>query len=157
MATATATATQTVQVAIKATPEQIWQALTDGRITPAYYLGYTAELDLWAGASYRYTADEQDVITGRVLAVEPGRLLTTTFNGAWAPEVAELPESRVTFTLSEPFMPMPGVTFLSLVHEDLPDTEIAAHLELGWVSILCGLKTLLETGGPMVAPPADAH
>jgi uncharacterized protein YndB with AHSA1/START domain len=85
------------------------------------------------------------------------RSLTTTFNGAWAPHIAELPESRVTFSLFEPFMPMPGVTFLSLVHEELPDTETAALLELGWVSILSGLKTLLETGGPMVAPPPADH
>lgn len=156
-ATATTTTTQTVQVAIKATPEQVWQALTDGRITPAYYLGFTAELDLRAGASYRYTAGGREVITGQVLAVEPGRSLTTTFNGAWAPDVAELPESRVTFSLFEPFMPMPGVTFLSVLHEELPDTETAAGLEMGWVAILSGLKTLLETGGPMVAPPPADH
>jgi len=149
----TATSTQTVHMAIKASPERVWAALTDGAITPAYYLGFAAEFTLEAGAPYRYTADGRDVITGTVEAVEPGRSLTTTFNGAWAPEIAELPESKVTFSLSEPFMPMPGVSFLSLVHEDLPDTEIAAHLEIGWVSILSGLKTLLETGAPMVAPP----
>lgn len=51
---------------------------------------------------------------------------------------------------------MPGVTFLSLVHADLPDTEAAAHLELGWVSKLSGLKTLLESETPMVAPPVAA-
>ena len=57
------------------------------------------------------------------------------------------------FSLFEPFMPMPGVTFLSCVHEGLPDTEPAAHLEIGWVSILSGLKTLLETGEALSAPP----
>lgn len=50
-------------------------------------------------------------------------------------------------------MPMPGVTFLSLRHEGLPDTEDAAHLEVGWVTIRSGLKTLLETGVPLAAPP----
>lgn len=43
-------------------------------------------------------------------------------------------------------MPMPDVTFLSCVHENLPATESARHLDIGWVSILSGLKTLLETG-----------
>ena len=47
---------------------------------------------------------------------------------------------------------MPGVTFLSLVHEGLPDTEAAAHLEIGWVTILSGLKTLLETDAPIFVP-----
>ena len=60
----------------------------------------------------------------------------------------------MTFSVFEPFMPMPGVTFLSCGHEGLPDTEAAAHLEIGWVSILSGLKTLLETDAPMAAAPA---
>lgn len=145
--------TQKIQLAIRATPEQVWGALTDGAVTPAYYLGFEAHYDLTAGAPYRYTAGGQDVITGTVLEVEPGRSLTATFNGHWAPDVSELPESKVTFSVFEPFMPMPGVTFLSLVHEDLPATETAAHLEIGWVSILSGLKTLLETQTPMVAAP----
>jgi hypothetical protein len=36
------------------------------------------------------------------------------------------------------------------VHEGLPETPVADHLELGWVSILSGLKTVVETGAPMV-------
>jgi uncharacterized protein YndB with AHSA1/START domain len=156
MSTPTATTTQTIQVAVRATPEQVWRALTDGATTPAYYFGFRAELDPAPGASYRYTAGGRDVITGRVLAVEPGRSVTMTFNGAWDPDVAALPESRVTFRLSPPAMPTPGVTILSVVHEELPDTETAAGLELGWVTIVSGLKTLLETGRPLVAAPADA-
>ncbi len=143
---------QKIQIAIKATPEQVWTALTDGNVTPAYYIGFRAEFDLTAGADYRYTAGGGDVIAGRVVAVDPGKQLVTTFNGLWAPDVAELPESTVTFDIFEPFMPMPGVTFLSLVHEGLPDTEAAAHLEIGWVTILSGLKTLLETNEPIFVP-----
>ena len=30
---------------------------------------------------------------------------------------------------------MPGVTFLSLVHDGLPDTPVAAHLEIGWLAV----------------------
>jgi hypothetical protein len=47
---------------------------------------------------------------------------------------------------------MPGVTFLALVHDGLPDTPAADHLEIGWVTILSGLKTLLETGAPIFVP-----
>lgn len=145
--------TQRIQLAIKATPEQVWDALTDGKVTPAYYVGFEADFDLQAGEPYRYTANGHDVITGTVLEVGPGHRLVTSFNGSWSPEVAELPETRVTFSIVEPFMPMPGVTFLSLVHEGLPATDAAAHLEIGWVSILSGLKTLLETGVPLVDAP----
>jgi uncharacterized protein YndB with AHSA1/START domain len=74
--------TQKIQIAIRATPEEIWDALTNGKVTPAYYLGFEAGFDLEAGQPYRYTAGGQDVITGTVLAVEPGRTLRTSFNGA---------------------------------------------------------------------------
>jgi uncharacterized protein YndB with AHSA1/START domain len=145
--------TQKIQIAIKASPEAVWNALTDGNVTPAYYIGFTAEFDLTPGADYRYTAGGGDVIVGKVVDVTPGSELVTTFNGLWAPDVAELPESKVTFSIFEPFMPMPGVTFLSCVHEGLPESESAGHLEIGWVTILSGLKTLLETGQPIFVPP----
>ena len=51
-------------------------------------------------------------------------------------------------------MPMPGVTLLTCVHDGLPDAPVTDHLELGWVSILSGLKTLVETGAPMVGAAA---
>lgn len=141
-----------IQLALKATPDQVWEALTDGAVTPVYYLGFEAHYgDLEAGNPYTYTAGGGDMITGEILEVEPGRLLRTSFDGHWAPDVGALPTSTVTFRVFEPFMPMPGVTFLSCVHEDLPDNETAAHLEVGWVSILSGLKTFVETGTAMAA------
>jgi uncharacterized protein YndB with AHSA1/START domain len=143
--------TKHIQIAIKAAPEQVWRALVDPSVTPAYYIGFAAEFDLAAGSSYRYTAGGGEMITGRVVEVEEGRRLVTTFNGKWAPPVAALPESTVTFEIFEPFMPMPGVTFLSCRHEGLDASETAAHLEIGWVAILSGMKTLLETGQPLVS------
>lgn len=144
----------TITLAIRATPEALWHALTDGAVTPAYYIGFQAEFELTAGAPYRYSAGGGSMITGTVVAVEPTRRLSTTFNGVWEPAVAALTESQVTFEIIEPFMPMPGISFLRCVHEGLPDGPVADHLELGWVAILCGLKTLLETGAPMVGAPA---
>ena len=148
--TAVATTTRTVRIALKATPERVWQALVDGAETPAYYVGFTAEIDPTAGADYRYTAGGGDMITGTVLEAESGRRLVTTFTGLWDPEVAAIPESRVTIELSDTVMPAPGVTLLTCIHEDLPDTPVADHLELGWVTILSGLKTHVETGSPLV-------
>lgn len=146
--------TQKIQTAIKATPDEVWNALTDGSITPAYYYGYIAEFDLTAGSAYRYRAGGADTITGTVVAVEPGKSLVTTFNGAYDPDVAALPESTVTFTVSNEVLPMPGVTVLSIIHEGLPHSVAATKIEAGWVAIASGLKTLLETGSPLVAPPA---
>jgi uncharacterized protein YndB with AHSA1/START domain len=145
---------QKIQLAIKASPDAVWNALVDGAVTPAYYVGFAAEFDLTPGAPYRYTAGGGDMITGTVLEVEPGRRLVITFNGHWDPEVDALAESTVTFTIGATAMPMPGVTVLTCEHTGLPDVPAAAGLELGWVAILSGLKTLLETGAPLVGAPA---
>lgn len=148
------TTVQHVQVAIKATHQDVWNALVDGDVTPAYYYGFRAEYDLTPGSPYRYTAGGGDVIFGEVIDVVPGRRLSATFNGRWDPAVAELPESKVTFSIEDPKMPFPGITVLSLRHEELTDDVAAAGLEAGWVTILSGLKTLLETGAPMIGAPA---
>lgn len=146
--------TLTIHHAIKGDADTIWRSLVDGTVTPAYYVGFAAEFDLTPGAPYRYTAGGGEMISGTVLDVEEGRKLVTTFNGAWDAAVAELPESTVTFTIGDTAMPMPGVTLLSCLHEGLPESPVTAHLELGWVTILSGLKTLVETGAPMVGAPS---
>jgi uncharacterized protein YndB with AHSA1/START domain len=145
--------TITIHQAIRADADVIWQSLVDGRTTPAYYVGFEADFDLTPGATYRYTAGGGDMITGTVVSVEPGRELVTTFNGLWDPAVAALPESTVTFVIGEAAMPVPGVTLLTCIHDGLPDGPVTTHLELGWVTILSGLKTLVETGAPMVGAP----
>ncbi len=145
--------TQKIQIAIRATPDQVWDGLTNRKVTPAYYYGFEADYDLEAGKPYRYTAGGHDVITGTVLSVEPERSLVASFRGAWTPEVAELPESTVSFSLGAPPMPTPGVTVLTLLREGLPATDAAAGIEIGWVLILSGLKTLLETDAPMADAP----
>ncbi len=149
----TVTAPARIGIAVRADADAVWNALTDGAVTPAYYYGFTAEIPQEAGQDYRYTAGGGDMITGRVLSVEPGRSLSMTFSGHWSPDVAALPESTVHFTLTEPPMPLPGVTVLTCVHEGLPEGATAGHLEAGWVTILSRLKTLLETGPPLAAAP----
>jgi uncharacterized protein YndB with AHSA1/START domain len=142
--------TQKIQIAIGADPAQVWTAITDLRITPAYYYGFEAHYDLTPGAEYSYVSDSRPVIKGRLIDVIEGKKLSMTFAGSWAPEVAELPESVVTYELAETAMAIPGVTALTLTHEGLPDTDAARNVEKGWVLILSGLKTLLETGHPLV-------
>lgn len=147
-----ATGDHRVATAIRADAATIWSALTDGATSPDYYFGFVADITPEPGTAYRYTAGGRPVITGTVVEVEEQRRLGMTFTGSWADEIAELPSSRVTFTLTEPPMPTPGVTMLSVTHEGLPATGAADSLETGWVMILSGLKTLLETGQPLSDP-----
>jgi uncharacterized protein YndB with AHSA1/START domain len=148
--------TQKIQTVIAATPEQVWAAITDRGISPAYYFGFAAHYgDLTAGASYEYRVGDDVMIGGELLEVEEGARVSMTFRGRWTPAVADLPESIVTYDLGPTAMAVPGLTQLTLIHEGLPDSETARDVEKGWVLILSGMKTLLETGRPLV--PAPSH
>lgn len=147
--------TQKIQIAINASRAEVWAALTDPAISPAYYYGFEAHYDLTPGATYSYLSEGQEVITGTLIDVVDERRLSMTFVGTWAADVAELPESTVTYDLGQTAMAIPGLTALTLTHEGLPDTDAARNVEKGWVLILSGLKTLLETGSPLVPAPAS--
>lgn len=146
--------TQKIQVAIRASRAEVWRALVDPTVSPAYYYGFEAHYDLLPGSSYSYTSDGREVISGVLLeAIEEARL-RMTFIGTWAPDVADLPPSEITYEIGEAAMAIPGITSLTLTHEGLPDTDAARNVEKGWVLILSGLKTLLETGKPLIPAPA---
>jgi len=146
--------THILPLAIKASPAEIWRALTDGTVSPAYYYGFSAQYPSAVGEAYSYVSDGREVIVGTVLELSPEERIRMTFNGSWAPDVAQLDESIVTIELSETSMGFPGVTVLTLTHEGLPEGDTTRSLGQGWVVILSGLKTLLETGTPLVQPAA---
>jgi uncharacterized protein YndB with AHSA1/START domain/DNA-binding transcriptional ArsR family regulator len=135
------------EVYIRTTPERLWQAITDPAMTQRYYYGTTVESDWRPGAPMTYReADGHATIVGEVLEVDRPRRLVTTFSFP-AGETASDRPSRVTWEISQ----MGDACLLVLTHDDF-DGETATYrsVEHGWVPILSGLKTLLETGEPLL-------
>ncbi len=144
-----------LEIYIKTTPEKLWQALTDGTMTEKYYYCSRAESDWQAGSDYKYLAPNgASMIDGRVIESDPPRRLVTTFNPHWDPEnMAGIPESTVTFEITQ----LGEACKLTLIHTDLvPGSTFAENVYRGWSEILSGLKTLLETGEPLVVGRADS-
>jgi uncharacterized protein YndB with AHSA1/START domain len=139
--------TRIFEIFIRSTPEQIWRALTDGALTPMYYVGTRVESTWEVGAPYRYVnAEDVALLAGEVLEVNPPRRLVTTFQPLWVGQ-EESQVSRVTWAI-EPTGPTCRVT---VTHEGLnPASPLTPQLSSGWAEILSGLKTLLETGEPLV-------
>jgi uncharacterized protein YndB with AHSA1/START domain len=144
--TATALATQVYRVFIKATPEAIWDAITKPEftqryfhgaritVTPAGYLSLGPNDEVWGDAS----VDEFD----------PPRRLVHGWQSLYKAELAAEGRSRVTWEI-EPRDG--GICLLTVVHDQLensPKTAEGVSGE-GWMGVLSGLKTLLETGQPM--------
>ena len=101
-----------------------------------------------------YRVGDAPAIEGENIESDQPNRLAMTFHAVWDDDVRADPPSRVVWELEAAG---PGVTRLSVVHDGLtaaPATE--QQVSGGWPFILSGLKTLLETGQPLM-PPAEAH
>jgi uncharacterized protein YndB with AHSA1/START domain len=151
MTTMTEQATQVYAVFIRATPEQIWDAITKPEFTTRYFYGSAVDSTFEPGSPYTgwATDPKQQLVDGEVLEADPPRLLRHTWRALYDPETAEEPYSRVTWEL-EP--QEGGVTKLTVVHDQLEASpKTALSVAGGWEFILSGMKTLLETGEPLVS------
>jgi uncharacterized protein YndB with AHSA1/START domain len=144
MATATALTTQVYRVFIKATPEQIWEAITNPDFTEKYFYGTRIE----TRPAIRVTHFEGSSGEDPVLEWDPPRRLVHGWRSKWNSELSVEEPSRVTWEI-EPGED--GVSLLTVVHDQLegaPKTA-ASVAGPGWMRVLSGLKTLLETGAPI--------
>jgi uncharacterized protein YndB with AHSA1/START domain len=146
MTTMTAQATQIYQVFIKATPEAIWDAITKPEFTERYF----------HGARIRVTPEHYESVgpdgavwgDAEVTEFDPPRRLVHGWRSLYDPEVASESESRVTWEI-EP--QDGGYALLTVTHDQLEGApKTAASVSgAGWMMVLSGLKTLLETGKPL--------
>jgi len=165
--TETSVTTQVHRVYIRATPERIWQAITDPEWNGRYGYSAPAEYDLQAGGAFRSFATEEmkaasaqmgfpcpDVIVdGEVIEVDPPRKLVQTWRMLMDPATAAEPFTTLTYEIEDAKM-QPGVCKLTVTHQ-LPGAPVTAAMVAGtddggagggWAWILSDLKTLLETG-----------
>ena len=145
------TVTHLFEIYINATPEKIWQALTDGAMTEQYYFGTSVTSEWQPGSPYRYlTPDGNSMLDGEVVEIDPPRRLVTTFKPQW-PGVEDEPVTSVIFEIE----PAGEVSKLRLIHEGLiAGNPLTSGVRDGWSQILSSMKTLLETGKPLPLQPA---
>ncbi len=160
MTTATETTTQVYSVYIKATPQAIWDAITQPEWTEKFGYGGRGEYELRPGGAYTgYTSEMMraqgapDVaVDGEVIEVDPPRRLVQTWRMLMDDELAGEGFSTLTYEITEP---REGFSKLTVVHdlEGKPNLARLMRGDLeeqgaggGWVFVLSSLKTLLETG-----------
>lgn len=158
---ATSTTVQVHRVYIKATPQQVWDAITRPEWNRRYGYQATSEYDLTPGGAFRTLATpemreqgaSETIIDGEVLVSEPPSKLVQTWRALFSPEIAAEGFTRLTWDIEEQY----GVTRLTVTHEldgaPLTAEQTAGNIPNaggGWAFILSDLKTLLETGSSFV-------
>jgi uncharacterized protein YndB with AHSA1/START domain len=166
---ATTATTQVYRVYIKATPEAIWDAITNPEWTERFGYGGRSEYELRPGGAYRgfssagmRKAGAPDLaVDGEVIEADPPHKLIQTWRMLMDERMAAEGFTRLTYEI-EPRKD--GVTRLTVIH----DLEGAPGLQLlmagaledqgaggGWSWVLSSLKTLLETGQSL--DPSGGH
>jgi uncharacterized protein YndB with AHSA1/START domain len=145
MTIATETTTQVYQLYIRATVEQVWQAITDPAVVGRYFHGALVEATYEVGTVITKRSPDGSQLWSHnsVLESDPPRRLVHTWRSLYDDELAEEPESRVTWEVEAAGE---GMTKLTLVHDRLEDSPKTADSVRGWSYILSGLKSVLETG-----------
>lgn len=136
-------------VYVRATPERVWTALTDGAETERYYYGTRVASTWQAGAAITYTYPDGTVAAdGEVLEIEPPRRLVMTFHARWDPELEAEGPVRQTWELAE----HQGATKLTVTSSGLRSgSRMADDFSGGMVWIVSGLKSMIETSEALTA------
>ena len=134
-------------VYIQAPAERVWRAITDGDDTVRYYYGTRVDSSWEPGARLVYTYPDGSVAAdGSVIRADPPRRLEMTFHPRWDPEIEAEGPVQIEWLL-EPMGASTKLTVKTLAVRR--GSQVEAQFIGGWVHIISGLKTLLETGKPI--------
>jgi uncharacterized protein YndB with AHSA1/START domain len=141
-----ATATQVYPIFVKATPEAIWAAITQPDFSQQYFYG--ARIENTAERHVVRGPDGSDWGDGPTFEFDAPRRLVYAWTSTWDPSAAGEPASRVCWEI-EP--QDGGYSLLTVTHDQLEQSPktAAGVAGVGWMLVLSGLKTLLETGKPL--------
>ncbi|GAA3457284.1 SRPBCC domain-containing protein [Dactylosporangium matsuzakiense] len=140
--------TRTFTLYIAATPDRVWRALTEPELTRRYYLGLAVESTWQPGAPIQFRTAQgpvPDALYGEILHASPGQTLIYSLLTGVGPEPE--PHCWLTWEITQP---EPSLTRVALTCDDLDDRPDCERDE-AWSRIVSGLKTVLETGAPLVS------
>jgi uncharacterized protein YndB with AHSA1/START domain len=133
---------------IASTPEKVFEALTDTKMSEQYWHGNSVVSDWKVGSPFTLRLARQDKdVTGEVLEYDPPRRLAYSFLAHDGSDGGK--PSRVTFELER----QRDQVRLTMVHDRFePGSPVIEKISLGWPLILSSLKSYVECGKVLYAP-----
>ena len=138
----------TYTIYLASTLEQVWDTLTDPKLSPQYFFGRRIESDWEVGGNITLFRENGDLdVEGTITAYVPQQRLAYTWT---TPDDSYEREevSEVTFELRE----VGKAVRVTLTHDNLIPEDFGTAkdgfrgLNNGWPAILSSLKSLVETG-----------
>jgi DNA-binding transcriptional ArsR family regulator len=135
------------EIYIKTTPEQLWEAITDGETRSKYNFGVRVVSDFAPGSRFEMRAGDMLLGEGENIEVDPPNKLVQRATMFFSEETKNEGDTRITWEIE----PVGDSCHLTLTHDELREgaTDL---LYGGWPMILSGLKTWLETGELLTTP-----
>lgn len=140
------TAAQVYQLFIKTSPQELWDAIIKPEHTAMYFHG--ARIVINEARLVSHGPDGGLWGDGPVLEWDPPRRLVHEWRSLYDPALASEAPSRVTWAIDDMGN---GTCRLTLTHDQLDASPATAASVggAGWMFVLSGLKTYLETGKPL--------
>ena len=134
---------------IASTPERVWEALTSAELSRQYFFGNSVEVELRVGGAYVVRTPEGALhISGEVVECNPPNKLSFTFNVDWPALIEKLGPTLVTYEIEQAGDAVKLT--MSEAHDRPLSDDILSGGRQGWPAILSSLKSVLETGRPLV-------
>ena len=123
----TETTTIERELAIAASPETVWELLTDPH-EATRWMGQEASFDLRPGGEYRVTVIPGNVAVGEFVEIDPRHRLVFTWG--WEGRASAVAPGSTTIEFE--LVPDGEGTLLRFRHSNLPDAEATASHAHGW-------------------------
>jgi uncharacterized protein YndB with AHSA1/START domain len=129
---------------IRATPEELWAALTKADFIKKYWFGMSLETDWKVGSPWKLVfPDGRLADEGEIAECDPPRRVALRWRHRWRPELAAEGEAFCVIELE----PIEGAVKLVISHSIArTDSKLIEAVSGGWPRILANLKSLIETG-----------
>ncbi len=137
---------------IAAAPEKVWKALTDPEFTKQFWFGREVKSDFKPGSPVTFTMPNGKVnISGKIIKCDPPSFMEWTFQDVSTASLEGEEATLVTYELEPTTTGEKAVWGTKLTITHVAKTEkLFGAISNGWTLIMAGLKTLLETGKPMM-------
>ena len=133
---------------IGTTPEKLWAALTGAEFARQYWFGCHCESEWTKGSPWKLVSSDGETLdAGEIVEADPPRRLVIRWQQQKKPELKVEGESLCTMEIER----SGTAVRLSITHTiEREPSKFMDAVAGGWPKVISNLKSLLETGAPVL-------